>query len=327
MRTQRAVALSVLLLVGTFHPVASGQTALPLEQAVTNGRVEGAVTGILAIPARRQWDSNRGYCGECCIQTFALYYGTYISQYQVRAMIDPDQHRELLIGVNENKVLDNLRMTYEQWDFDNQPTPQYKAYLAWTKQQLRSGHPVIGTVYMKEETDPDYDHIIPFIGFQSSHDAVGYYDDDTLIFYDNYAPSSFARAFRTLYAGRTKASGGSETYYIPRRVDYGCAVTGIVDLHHETLPVELSVDRWREPDVVTGQKPATMRATLIVKSLVPSKTYRLLKYDDYRKVPACNFLAKGGFTSERKFTATSATQMFCESFTSNDSAIYRCVGE
>ena len=68
-------------------------------------------------------------------------------------------------------MLDNLRLTYEPWDNDRQPRPQYQAYLAWTKQQLRDGHPVIGTAYMKGESDPDYDHILPFIGFQSSHDT------------------------------------------------------------------------------------------------------------------------------------------------------------
>lgn len=59
---------------------------------------------ILAIPARQQWDDNKGYCGETCIQSFAMYYGAYISQYQVRAMIDPDQKHELVISENGEVV-------------------------------------------------------------------------------------------------------------------------------------------------------------------------------------------------------------------------------
>ena len=150
---------------------------------------------ILAIPARQQWDDNKGYCGETCIQSFAMYYGAYISQYQVRAMIDPDQKHELVISENGEVVLKNLHMTYQPWDGDQSAAPQCKSYLAWTKRQLSDGHPVIGTAYMKGENDPDYDHILPFIGFQSSHDATNYYDDDDLVFYDNYEDTAFTRSF------------------------------------------------------------------------------------------------------------------------------------
>jgi hypothetical protein len=43
----------------------------------------------LNIPPRAQWDNNNGYCGECAIQQIALYYGSYISQYNARKIIDP----------------------------------------------------------------------------------------------------------------------------------------------------------------------------------------------------------------------------------------------
>lgn len=33
---------------------------------------------------RLQWDENSGYCGEVSIQSIALFYGTYISQYRVK---------------------------------------------------------------------------------------------------------------------------------------------------------------------------------------------------------------------------------------------------
>ncbi|MGO9107665.1 MAG: hypothetical protein ACLP9L_00400 [Thermoguttaceae bacterium] len=286
-----------------------------------------SITKVLAIPARRQWHDNEGYCGETCIQSFAMYYGAYISQYQVRAMINSDQEHELVICENEDVVLKNLHMTYQQWDYDKQPTPQCKAYLAWTKQQLRDGHPVIGTAYMKGETDPDYDHILPFIGFQSSHDSTEYYDDDKLIFCDNYARSRFTRRFRTMDATRSDVAKGTYAYYIPRSVDYGCSITGIVDSHHETAPVQLNVDRWDEPDVVAGEKPVMMHGTLTIKALAPGKVYSLLRYDDYHKVPHADFLAKGGYAWRHRFTATGTTQTVADTFMSNDCVIYRCVAD
>ena len=107
---------------------------------------------------------------------------------------------------------------------------------------------MIGTAYMKGENDPDYDHILPFIGFQSSHDATNYYDDDDLVFYDNYEDTAFTRSFSAMYGTRSEAASGAHAYYIPTNDDYGCAVTGIVDPHHETAPIQLSVDRWDEPE-------------------------------------------------------------------------------
>ena len=198
-----------------------------------------AVSRILAIPARRQWNDNEGYCGETCIQACAMYYGAYVSQYRARAMIHADQRHEVVISENGD-VVSEPRLTCQRWDSDRQPRPQYKAYLAWTKRQLRDGHPVIGTAYMQDESDPDYDHILPFIGFRSSHDAANYYDDDKLVFHDNYARSRFIRPFSTMHATRSAADEGSYAYYIPRNVDYGCAITGIVDPRHQTAagPIE-----------------------------------------------------------------------------------------
>jgi hypothetical protein len=242
-------------------------------------------------------------------------------------MINADQRHELVISENGDVALDNLRLTYEQWGDKHEPGPQYKAYLAWVKQHLRAGHPVIGTAFMKGENDPDYDHILPFIGFLSAHDTTNYYDDDMLIFYDNYARSSFNRPFGTMYATRFEVANGLYAYYIPQDEDYGCAVTGIVDVYHETVPVKLGVDRWDEPDVVAGEKAVTMHATLTITSLVSGKRYSLLRYDDYRKVPAAAFLAQGGYVRQHRFMATGSTQTISDTFMSNACVIYRCVAE
>ena len=114
----------------------------------------------LPIAPRQQWNENNGYCGETSIQSCALYFGTYVSQYRVRAFINPDQQSQLLIGVNEQTALRALHLTFEQWNSRN-PIPQWQNYLAWVKRSIQKGNPVIGTMYIKGMTDLDYDHIVP----------------------------------------------------------------------------------------------------------------------------------------------------------------------
>lgn len=301
-------------------------SALELNKAATaSSPVRQAVrTTLLAIPPRQQWDENGGYCGETSIQSFALYFGTYASQFRIREFINPDQQSQLLVGVNEQIALRALQLKYDQWNF-NRPIPQSKNYLAWVKQSIQRGAPVIGTLYIRGMTDPDYDHIVPMVGFRSSSDSNRYQPRDVLLFNDNFANSTLSRTFGTLAATRRGANTRSFMYAIPSRVDYGCAVTGIVDTLRETVPVRLQVDRSWEPNLIAGAQPVAMDATLVVQSLVPGKTYSLLRYDDPAAVPDSGFLANGGYTRAHSFTATAATQTFTDQFLSNAVVTYRCV--
>ena len=296
------------------NPAATAST--PVRQAVR--------TTLLAIPPRQQWDENGGYCGETSIQSFALYFGTYASQFRIREFINPDQQSQLLVGVNEQIALRALQLKYDQWNF-NLPIPQSKNYLAWVKQSIQRGAPVIGALYIRGMTDPDYDHIVPMVGFRSSSDSHRYQPRDVLLFNDNFANSTLSRTFGTLAATRRGANTRSFMYAIPSRVDYGCAVTGIVDTLRETVPVRLQVDRSWEPNLIAGAQPVAMDATLVVQSLVPGKTYSLLRYDDPAAVPDSGFLANGGYTRAHSFTATAATQTFTDQFLSNAVVTYRCV--
>ena len=278
----------------------------------------------LPIAPRQQWNENNGYCGETSIQSCALYFGTYVSQYRVRAFINPDQQSQLLIGVNEQTALRALHLTFEQWNSRN-PIPQWQNYLAWVKRSIQKGNPVIGTMYIKGMTDLDYDHIVPIVGVRSSFNARRYHGSDTLLFNDNFNTTTLARTFGTLAATRQIANSGRFRYSIPSRVDYGCAVTGIVDTLRETVPVRLQVDRSSEPNLIAGAQPVTMNATLTIQSLVPGKTYSLLRYDDPARVPDSGFLARGGYASARTFTATTTTQTLTDQFSSNGVVTYRCV--
>ena len=271
---------------------------------------------LLDIPPRLQWQNNSGYCGACSIQQIAAYYGSYVSQYICRKIVNPSQKIEVLIGLNENKVLNALSFTYEQWNWRKRK--KWKKYLVWTKQHLYKGVPVIITAYIKGMNDPDYDHIMPAVGVNSSN-RNKYNNHDELIFNDNFVLQHRMRTFSSL-------PDRSYTYALPTRYNYGCAVTGIQDDEGITLPVYLSIDSWDEPNVTKGKSPASLSGKVQISSLTPGKSYLLLRYDDYKDVPSKNF-HDSNFSSSTSFIATKETQSFNVQFISDGVAMFRCIPE
>jgi hypothetical protein len=274
----------------------------------------------LNLPARKQWENGHGYCGETSVQTDALYYGTYVSQSLARQIAGG----EVLLGDNDQKLLKGLKFNYEEWNSDR-PAPQYKDYLVWVKKKLSQGFPVILAVYVKGSTDPDYDHIIPAVGFQSQ-DTVSFHDQDKLMFHDNFSKDLYTRTFGSLWSDRTIGGSAKDDYYVPKDVDYGVAITGIADEHGETRPVSLSVDSWEEPNVSKGEKPKILHASVSVSRLSTGKKYLLLKYTDVSRIPKSNFAAKKRMADQvTSFTASASAMTFQNSFLSDTLAAYRCV--
>ena len=146
-----------------------------------------AVTVRLPIAPRLQWDELDGYCGECCIQQAALYFGTYVSQYICRGIINPNQKSQLLVGLNEQQVLSALRLGSVAFAYSRVPSPQFPAYLVWLKQHLSLLRPVLITAYVRGLNDPDYDHIMLATGF-TGMDTVNYNPADQLAFNDCFNP-------------------------------------------------------------------------------------------------------------------------------------------
>jgi len=279
---------------------------------------------VLDIPPRLQWDEKNGYCGECSVQQIALYYGGYLSQFKIREIFDPTQKRDLWIE-NNGPVIKALRLKSEQWNY-NQAQPQYKKFLVWMKQHIHLGHPVIMGVFYwdPEEPEPTYDHIVPAIGV-TSKDFSKYLPEDTLTFNDDYTFRHFTRRFSAMADTRSMEENGDRyEFCIPKLVDYGCAVIGIRDDDKVTRPVQVKVNRWDEPNPWQGKPPVTLQATVTVRSLVPGRSYILLRYNDYRKVPAKDFLTSA-YAASWRLTATGKTASFNDSFKSNGVAIYRCV--
>lgn len=274
----------------------------------------------LNIPARLQWDNDGGYCGETSIQMIGLYYGNYISQNSCRMIAGG----EVLIGNDNGEVaLDKMAFNYEAWDY-TKAAPQYQNYLVWLKKQLYRSHPVIITVFVDGETNTDYDHIIPAIGF-SAIDTNSFNNMDQLDFHSCYDPAFFTRTFQSIWDTRSMAgNGATNTYCIPRDVDYAVAVTGIKDIDHVTKPVQLTINRWDEPNVSIGESPATITATIKIDSLIIGESYALLRYNTFSSVPSSHF-SEAGTSSTQYFTATATQQIFTASFASNSCAFYRCV--
>lgn len=273
----------------------------------------------LAIPPRLQWPNNDGYCGENSIQMCGLYYGNYISEGMCRRVAGG----ELLIYVNDTIALNAFSFTYSEWD-PNAATPQYKNYLDWVKGFLYNKQPVIITVYVSGGTDPDYDHIIPAIGFYGKS-VNTYTSTDSLTYNTNFDTVPFTTEFSAIYATRAGAGNSAPNpYYIPENTDYGVAVTGIKDPGKVTRPVHITLDSNEEPNVSLGVPPCILRATITCDSLTIGKSYALLRYNEYVKVPSTGFTPSGA-NSAVYFTASAITHTVIDSFMSDTAVFYRCI--
>lgn len=282
-------------------------------------------TVALNIPAREQWPNGGGYCGETSIQSIALFYGAWISQAVVRDVAGG----EVLLGVNDAKALDALHFAHASFS-STASQPQYQGFMQWMKGELALGVPCIYGVYLTDGTnDPDYDHIMPATGVEFLSLAT-YDPNDRLTFNDNFG-DRLTRDFGTLSGTRAScAFSSTQGGCVPLGVDFGIAVTGIVDAQHVTLPVSVSVPLGTEPNVSKGANASPMTATVTVSRLTVGGHYALLRYDDRTKVPtnasAAEFLASG-FTHRTDFTAAQATWTLQDpsTFASDGAVYYRCV--
>ena len=151
----------------------------------------------LPIPSRLQWEELDGYCGECSIQQAALYFGTYVSQYACRGIINTNQLSQLLVAVNAQKVLTALRLTSTEFDYNRTASPQFLPWFGWVKQHLYLKHPVMIVAFVRGLSDPDYDHIMLATGFTST-DSTTYHATDLLCFNDCFDPLVKTRVASTL---------------------------------------------------------------------------------------------------------------------------------
>lgn len=274
---------------------------------------------LLDIPARLQWQNANGYCGETSIQMIGLYYGDYISEDICRTVAGG----EVLINVNDSAALEAFSFTFNEWN-PGQAQPQYQNYLDWVKKYLNAKHPVILTVYVKGLNDPDYDHILPAIGFNATT-LTSYNTTDQLTFNSCFDTTAFTRNFSTMWDTRPMTgNGATNTYCIPRDVNYGCAVTGIKDVLHATRPVHLSLSPRDEPNVSLAAAPKMFHAQVTADSLTVGSKYALIRYNNYLTVPSSNFNPLTA-NSAVYFVAGGTQKTVADSFMSNTAVFYRCI--
>lgn len=214
------------------------------------------------IPPRTQWNANYGYCGEVAMISAGLYYGQYLSQYDVRAIASPriqqnKSNSQLLLGVNDGATAKKLRLKYEI-----ESTADDNNFYAWVKNHVVQGHPVLVGVFNNEYLlyrdtnlnagDSEYDHIVPVIGFGSNYALNNsFYSDDKILLSDNglYTPNGATPYYYYLFNVTTflknrqmANSRNGQIYSLPEYPveKYGIAITGIMDTNNETLPIHLS---------------------------------------------------------------------------------------
>lgn len=293
------------------------------------------------IPPRLQWNANFGYCGETSFISAGLYYGQWASQYEVRAIASNDtpQNRrssQLLLGVNALHAAKLMHLDAVAWKVSS-ASPQ--SFLGWVDQNVALQRPVIIGVYTNEYTfygktnpkagDSSYDHIVPVIaagGGKITFSDNGLWGPPRPYLF-TYSDSSFART-------RAQANARSAPpYSLPGGVrDYGVAIVGIADPHHETVPVRVETSvNYEKPGIRnhSSMRPKAMPLvlTVTVSGLNTGTAYELYRYDGFSDVPNERFNANARRASKHWTIRLRSGSSFVvrERIMSDQVAVYRAV--
>ena len=345
--------------VSPARPSAAVSPARPSAAVSAPARPAAATTYTAGsrLPPRIQWNANYGYCGETAFVSAGLYYGQYISQYDARAIASKNTRQslessQLLLGVNDVAAAKAMHLNATAFNTAKQPTS--RAFLTWVKSNVVAGSPVVIGVFANQSRfygtanlnagDTEYDHIVTVTGITSTRSLTGpttYYADDVLTFNDgglwtgtNGQPqNSFSYSFGTFATTRQRANSKTGAVYsLKNGADYGIAITGIIDLNRDTVPVRLTTSVNAEtPTMVDGSntrpaaKPVTL--TITVSGLKPGTTYNLYRYSSMANVPDSTFNANAAKAAQ-KWTITipsGSTYTMTQTINSNEIAVYRAV--
>ena len=345
--------------VSPARPSAAVSPARPSAAVSAPARPAAATTYTAGsrLPPRIQWNANYGYCGETAFVSAGLYYGQYISQYDARAIASKNTRQslessQLLLGVNDVAAAKAMHLNATAFNTAKQPTS--RAFLTWVKSNVVAGSPVVIGVFANQSRfygtanlnagDTEYDHIVTVTGITSTRSLTGptiYYADDVLTFNDgglwtgtNGQPqNSFSYPFGTFATTRQRANSRTGAVYsLKSGANYGIAITGIIDLNRDTVPVRLTTSVNAEtPTMVDGSntrpapKPVTL--TITVSSLKPGTTYNLYRYSSMANVPDSTFNANAAKAAQ-KWTITipsGSTYTMTQTINSNEIAVYRAV--
>ncbi|UJR11207.1 hypothetical protein I4U23_015388 [Adineta vaga] len=305
---------------------------------ITNDRTKTVMkkTVLLDIPPRLQWDHGNGFCGETSLQSIGLKYGAWISQKLIR---DINKGEYLLQPMSSNdrrnslRTLAKLHFTYDEWDWKNSPQPQFHQFCLWMKRCILQRCPIIFAIFLPGMDYEDYDHIVPAVGIQYQNEDE-YDPDDKLIYYDLYAKKQIKKRLNNEEFGATrrtidyKKNAGDGC--LPIDIDYGIAITGIVDEDQVTLPIHLSVSACDEPDPIFCEAPREMTGIITVENLTIGMFYALLRYSSYKHVPTkgdADAFLQSNFDEIHVFMAMETNYVYEDpkQISSKRSVYYRCV--
>ncbi|BBB62342.1 hypothetical protein UNDKW_4069 [Undibacterium sp. KW1] len=332
----------------------------------------GSYAMSLAIPPRHQWNANYGYCGETAFISAGLYYGQYVSQYTARAAATPglsqnDVNSQLLVSVNDLTAAANMHLNAVEWNGLSNATTTSQ-YLAWIKGYVLAGYPVIMGIYVNQYQPggnpatgfSSYDHIVPVNGIASSHPLVPglnqtYYADDILQFSDNSGTNNanypnqftappvaaaylFQYGFDKFQMTRTQANAQAAPPYSlalhssSNNINSAVAITGVIDINRETVPVRLATDlNYENPAMSKGANTPPMAAPLTLTATVYGLSvgvkYNVYQYDSLAAIPNSSFNANAASATQTfSFTATDSTYVLPQvKIMSNQTAAFRAV--
>ena len=154
---------------------------------------------------------------------------------------------------------------------------------------------------------------MPVTGISSNYPLSNpsYYGDDQIYFSDNglwgsdtNPPYHFTEGFDAFQATRQQANAKSAPVYSLNNdgTNYGIAITGIIDLNGDTLPVRLETNvNYEKPEIKdksnTRPTPIPLFLKITISNLEPGIPYKLYRYNDLASVPNSNFNSQPAYQS------------------------------
>lgn len=113
-----------------------------------------------------------------------------------------------------------------------------------------------------------------------------YSNDDVLIYADLFDEDYTRTPFGKVWDTRAMNGNGKHLdFAIPRDLNYGIAVKGIVDIEKQFLPVRIDLKEDSEPNVSLGEPSKQFKYTVTASQLKPGTKYAVLRYDSYKNIP------------------------------------------
>jgi hypothetical protein len=254
----------------------------------------------------------------------------------------------VLVGIDQNfaNTATGLGLNTDTFDDDTMPTPQSPAFLTFIQTSIDSGYPVVVGVHEAKLTDPQYDHIVPVIGYETN--SAG---NVSVIYYNAH---NYLHTVRNVDPVRTRAVCNSSDnvlgrgmyngsqFCLPYENNFGAAVTGNLQpgsfaaqlvLPFSNEPDWGGIDGWYQGFNVPGSTRQSLAAPLVsftaqlrVFGLTPGAAYTCVRFDSVVAVPStCSFL-DALYALRYDFVAPAAAVQFAVAgLHSNGTYLFRCV--